>query len=190
METVLIEELKGTGYGSELTRMHAYASVQLFAHRDIRGVSMVDKDKVLISKRRGDIVARGNFPPQYLISKARAGIFAWPPGETCLAHDFRHIKMLDGKVQKDPELHKGCPDCRSRPVEVVSAPAAVMPDEGRFSEYERRIKELEAKLQSQPQPQPKGHGKAEFRCPDCTRTFTSKGYARMHTERAHKKEMK
>jgi len=109
--------IRSQGYGIKFTGMDT-SYLQLYLHRD----ELSDKklgDKFLSAKIGNPKTGPNSAELQYLARKATAGLFAWMPGEDCLAKAFENIEYVgDGiggatrVVRSEPFM--GCQWCRER----------------------------------------------------------------------------
>ena len=161
------------GLGNSYTLTPAYGQVFLYTHRDITN-----------GKKRGEIVIRGNFPPQMIAGKARYGMYPWPIGEDCLARDFRMVKNENGKITHG-ETVKGCPDCRTAP-----APKQEVPLWGDRATLMKQIEDLTKQVKALTDLQTQPVQAEVIKCTICGYVAKSDQGLKVHSRHRHKKEDK
>lgn len=171
-EPVTLIQDNTAGLGNSFTATPAYGQVFLYTHRDITD-----------GKKRGEVVSRGNFPPQTVAGKARYGMFPWQVGSECLARDFRMSKLVDGKVIHG-ETVKGCPDCRTAP--VVKQEVPLWGDRASLlKQIDDLTKQIEALLVIKTQPV---QAEMKNQCPSCPYGSNTPQGLKIHVALRHKKK--
>lgn len=142
--------------------------VPLYTHRDIS------------DKKRGDILAKvrlGNpkvindAEASYLARKGAHGFFLWQPGEDCLGHEFRNVKVSRDRqgrtIVERSEIAKGCEFCRAYEAALVK-------------EREERARLQAEKVEAARQPETVVELPQDAQCDGCLRTFTTHFGLKIH----------